>query len=113
MAVVSPEETAILMQMGYAEYIIPALNQDLADRKIAEFRQEGAPAGITPGQAGTFQDLGITFGVAAGEPGILDVLGEFRFEDVKLSNLLLPGPGRTILIATAVAIVVIMLLLTH
>lgn len=79
MAIVTPEEAQVLMRMGYAEYIIPAMNQSVAERAIAEYRDsDGAAAsGVAPGQAG-----GIVFGEIAGEPGYLDILGEFRLSDV-------------------------------
>ncbi len=66
MAVVSPREKDILMQMGFAEDIIPVLVQSVADRAIAEFFAEGVPLDRIPGQTSS----GDTFGAPQGVLGL-------------------------------------------
>jgi hypothetical protein len=112
MAVVSADETRILMAMGYAEYIATnggPLAQSVADRVLAEYRESSgaAAAGIVPGQSGTFEELGITFGEAAGEPGVLDILKEFRLEDIALPKLSDVTGILTLVVIGLVAIAVI------
>lgn len=76
MAVVTEREKQILMQMGFAEFIIPAMSQTLADRKIGEFLEDGVPPGTVPGQPGTTAGGGILDQLGAGVEGFVGNLRE-------------------------------------
>lgn len=76
MAQVTEAEKRILMQMGYAEFIIPALNQALAERKIVEFAETGIPRGTIPGQPGEGFGGGILDQLSAGAEGFVGNLRE-------------------------------------
>lgn len=106
MAIVAPQDVPYLLAMGYAEYIIPAMNQDVADHAIEEYLESGGAAagGVRPGQPGT-----ITPGEVAGEPGLFDILAEFRASDIHLPALpplpTLVSAGKWIAVAAVVVIV--------
>lgn len=76
MAVVTEAEKQILLQMGFAEFIIPAMSQVTAQMAIDEFHNTGVPPGLSPGQLGTTAGGGILDQISAGAEGFTDEITE-------------------------------------
>lgn len=105
MAVVTEAEKQILLQMGFAEFIIPAMSQVTAQMAIDEFHNTGVPPGLTPGQLGTTAGGGIVEQFQAATEGFTEVLGE----RVEALGSFAQGPG--LLIVAAVGILALVILL--